>query len=244
MTPALAAVFLAALAEANDYGTSTGRQCELILAQGQRWFELFVSSKTNSQSDEPHFVALVRDITDRRAAEDQIQSLAFYDALTRLPNRRLLMDRLKHAQASAMRRRNKRGLLFIDLDGFKLVNEAFGHDAGDLLLQQVAKRIAACTREGDTVAHLGGDEFVVMFDELSENCADAVLQAESVGRKILHSLSQPYRFASYAHNGTASIGVTLFGDSQESFEKPLKRADFAMCQAKAAGRNNLQSYYA
>jgi diguanylate cyclase (GGDEF)-like protein/PAS domain S-box-containing protein len=243
MPPALATVFLAALMEANAHGSSTGRQCELILAQGNRWFELYLSPKTKSQGDEARFVALVRDITERRAAEDQIQSLAFYDALTRLPNRRLLMDRLKHALASGSRRVNKRGLLFVDLDNFKSVNEALGHDAGDLLLQQVAKRLTACIREGDTVAHLGGDEFVVMLEELSEDVAGAAMQTESVGEKILSSLSKPYQFSGYTHNGSASIGATLFGDSQESFEEPLKRADYAMCQAKAAGRNTLRFFY-
>jgi diguanylate cyclase (GGDEF)-like protein/PAS domain S-box-containing protein len=242
MPPALATVFLAALMEANANGLSMGRQCELILDQGNRWFELSVSPKTKSPGEEPRFVALVRDITDRRAAEDQIQSLAFYDALTRLPNRRLLMDRLKHALASGTRRPNKRALLFVDLDNFKAVNDALGHDAGDLLLQQVAKRLTTCIREGDTVAHLGGDEFVVMLEELSDDETDAAMQAESVGEKILSSLGKPYQFSGYMHSGSASIGATLFGDSQENFEEPLKRSDFAMCQAKAAGRNTLRFF--
>jgi diguanylate cyclase (GGDEF)-like protein/PAS domain S-box-containing protein len=244
MQPSLATVFMAALTEASANGTSTGRQFELILEQRPRWFELSVSSKSDSNEDEPRFVALVRDITERRAAEDQIHSLAFYDALTRLPNRRLLMERLLQAQESPTRRPGRRGLLFIDLDNFKSVNDAWGHDVGDLMLQQVAKRLTAATREGDTVAHLGGDEFVVILEELSNDAADAATQAEKICEKILNAFRKPYQFSGHTHHGSASVGVTLFGYTQEKFEEPLKRANFAMTQAKAAGRDNMRSYYA
>ncbi len=137
----------------------------------------------------------------------------------------------------------KGALLFVDLDHFKTVNDTLGHVTGDLLLEQVAQRLCACVRDGDTVARLGGDEFVVMLGDLSENEVDAANQAEMVGGKILDSLNQSYQLGRHLHHSTPSIGVTLFGgERQESLEEPLKRADLAMYQAKAAGRNNLRFF--
>lgn len=242
MPPALAAAFLTCLTEANATELSTSRQCELSLAQGNRWFELSVSPKTTKEGTMPRFVALVRDITNRKVAEEQIQNLAFYDPLTRLPNRRLLMDRLKQAMTTGARRQNSGALLFVDLDHFKTLNDTMGHDMGDLLLQQVAQRLTACIREGDTVARLGGDEFVVMLEDLSDDAMDAATQVEAVGTKILAALSQAYQFTNYTHHSSASIGVTLFGNIQENIEEPMKRADLAMYQAKAAGRNTLRFF--
>ncbi len=189
-----------------------------------------------------HYVATFSDITSRKNAEGEIKSLAFYDPLTRLPNRRLLMDRLAQALAAGSRHQRKGALLFIDLDNFKTLNDTLGHDKGDLLLQQVAKRLATCIREGDTVARLGGDEFVVMLEDLSESPLDAATQAEAVGEKIRVTLNQSYQLASYEHHSTPSIGITLFGDYQETIDEPLKRADLAMYQAKAAGRNTLRFF--
>ncbi|WP_296445802.1 EAL domain-containing protein [Rhodoferax sp. UBA5149] len=189
-----------------------------------------------------HYVATFSDITSSKTAEDEIKNLAFFDPLTHLPNRRLLMDRLEQAMAAGARHQRKGALLFVDLDDFKTLNDTLGHDKGDLLLQQVAKRLSTCIREGDTVARLGGDEFVVMLEDLSENALDAATQAEAVGEKILVALNQTYQLASYAHHSTPSIGVTLFADHQESIDEPMKRADLAMYQAKAAGRNTLRFF--
>ncbi|MFA6310691.1 MAG: EAL domain-containing protein, partial [Sterolibacterium sp.] len=189
-----------------------------------------------------HYVAVKEDITARKAAEDKINTLAFYDPLTGLPNRRLLLDRLQQALASSSRSKRSGALLFIDLDNFKTLNDTLGHDIGDLLLQQVGQRLATCVREGDSVARLGGDEFVVMLEDLSENTQEAATQAETVGGKILMTLNQHYQLGSYPHHSTPSIGVALFADQHETTDDLLKRADMAMYQAKAAGRNTLRFF--
>ena len=129
------------------------------------------------------WISLVDDITSRKVAEDEIRNLAFYDHLTGLPNRRLLIDRVRQAMASSSRSAQHCALLFLDLDNFKILNDTLGHDIGDLLLQQVASRVSNCVRKGDTVARLGGDEFVVMLEELSEFMQEAVMQTEAVGSK-------------------------------------------------------------
>ncbi|MFA7281354.1 MAG: EAL domain-containing protein [Sterolibacterium sp.] len=189
-----------------------------------------------------HYVAVKEDITARKAAEEKINTLAFYDPLTNLPNRRLLLDRLQQALASSTRSERYGALLFIDLDNFKTLNDTLGHDIGDLLLQQVAQRLTGCVREGDTVSRLGGDEFVVMLEDLSASARDAATQAETVGEKILARLNQAYQLASYEHRSTPSIGVTLFVGHQGNIDELLKRADMAMYQAKAAGRNTLRFF--
>jgi diguanylate cyclase (GGDEF)-like protein/PAS domain S-box-containing protein len=189
-----------------------------------------------------HFVVSMDDITQRKADEEQIRSLAFYDPLTQLPNRRLLMDRLEVALATCARHPRMGALLFVDLDNFKTLNDTLGHDIGDLLLQQVAERLKSCVREGDTVARLGGDEFVIMLEDLANDAIDAATQAEAVGEKILQTLGRSYVLRGHTHRSTPSIGVTLFGDRVESIEEPLKRADVAMYQSKAAGRNALRFF--
>ncbi len=186
--------------------------------------------------------ATVRDITKRKQAEEEIKNLAFYDPLTHLPNRRLLLDRLKQALASSARSGREGALLFIDLDNFKTLNDTLGHDIGDLLLKQVAQRLESCVREGDTVARLGGDEFVVMLEDLSEHDLEAAAQAETVGEKILAALNQPYQLATHVHHSTPSIGVAIFSDHEQSQDELLKQADIAMYQAKKAGRNTLRFF--
>ena len=186
--------------------------------------------------------ATVRDITERKQAEEEIKNLAFYDPLTHLPNRRLLLDRLKQALASSARSGREGALLFIDLDNFKALNDTLGHDIGDLLLKQVAQRLESCVREGDTVARLGGDEFVVMLEDLSEHDLEAAAQAETVGEKILATLNQPYRLGTHGHHSTPSIGVAIFSDHKQNQDELLKQADIAMYQAKKAGRNTLRFF--
>jgi len=177
------------------------------------------------------------DITDRKRAEHEIERLAFFDALTGLPNRRLLLDRLQRAIAACQRTRNLGALLFIDLDNFKDLNDTLGHDRGDELLAQVAGRLMRSVREVDTVARFGGDEFVVMLEALAPELGGAAAQAECVAEKLLSALNEPFDLDGAQHYSTPSIGITLYGDERLSVDELLKRADLAMYQAKAAGRN-------
>jgi diguanylate cyclase (GGDEF)-like protein len=185
---------------------------------------------------------LRREITERTQAEETVRNLAFFDALTQLPNRRLLRDRL--AQALALSRRNGQhgALLFIDLDNFKLLNDTHGHATGDLVLKQVAKRLQECIREGDSVARLGGDEFVVMLEELDGAREEAAARAELVAEKIVDRLGRPYTLGIFEYHGTASIGIALFPDRGITVDDMLKRADLAMYQAKSSGRNTLRFF--
>jgi diguanylate cyclase (GGDEF)-like protein len=184
-----------------------------------------------------------RNITAYKDALNQIQSLAFSDPLTGLPNRRLLIDRLKHALAAANRHQRKGALLLIDLDDFKIINDTLGHDQGDLLLQQVASRLQACVRQSDTVARLGGDEFIILLEDLSQDDQEVATQATALGEKIIAALNQPYQVNGAALRSTASIGVSVIhGRQVENTEEPLKQADLAMYQAKAAGRNTLRFF--
>ncbi|MGB3609012.1 MAG: PAS domain S-box protein [Cellvibrio sp.] len=187
-------------------------------------------------------IGLVSDISERRRHEERIQRLAFYDPLTELPNRRLLMDRLQHALASSARNGSHGAVLLLDLDHFKNLNDTLGHDAGDLLLCQVAERLTRCVREGDTVARLGGDEFVVVLEGLSQNIHEAAARAKAVGEHILSLLGQTYLLEDTEHYSSPSIGITLFSQQAETVDALLKRADVAMYQAKAAGRNTLQFF--
>jgi diguanylate cyclase (GGDEF)-like protein/PAS domain S-box-containing protein len=203
---------------------------------------LTITAVKDGAGEITHYVATMSDITERKMAEDEIKHLAFYDSLTGLPNRRLLIDRLEQALASRSRHCREGALLFIDLDNFKTLNDTRGHDKGDMLLQQVAQRLATCVRKGDTVARLGGDEFVVILEDLSENAQEAITQTKTVGEKILAVLDHAYELGGYVHHCSASIGVTLFADHQQNVDDLLQRADLAMYQAKAAGRNTLRFF--
>ena len=201
------------------------------------WLELDIVPVDYFDRGITHWVAVGRDITERKAAEDEIEHLAFYDALTQLPNRQLLMDRLERALSHGPGHTQVGALMFIDLDHFKVLNDTLGHSKGDLLLQQVAFRLSGCVRLDDTVARLGGDEFVVMLEDLGEDPELALAKIKLVGEKILAALCEPYDLAGYQHHGTCSIGITSFSRHQESIGDLLKQADLAMYQAKAAGRN-------
>jgi diguanylate cyclase (GGDEF)-like protein/PAS domain S-box-containing protein len=182
------------------------------------------------------------DITERKLVEAQIEQLAFYDPLTKLPNRRLLTDRLAQVLATGTRRQRLGALLFIDLDNFKVLNDTLGHSCGDQLLQQVAARLTATVRKGDTLARLGGDEFVVLLEDLDLNPLDAATQAKIVASKVLDALRQPYPLGDTQYHSTPSIGITLVGETDEPVNEPLRRADLAMYQAKSAGRNTLRFF--
>ena len=189
-----------------------------------------------------NYVATFTDTSMIKAAAEEIQQLAFYDSLTQLPNRRLLMDRLKHALATIGRSGRQGAVLFLDLDHFKVLNDSLGHDVGDLLLQQVAARLTACVREGDTVARLGGDEYVVVLEDLSEQSLEAAAQTETIANKILAALNQTYQLNEHEHHITPSIGIALFNNHHVTIEELLKQADIAMYQAKKAGRNTMRFF--
>ena len=178
-----------------------------------------------------------QDITDRKHAVQEIERLAFYDALTQLPNRRLLLDRLERLVLSSQRNHQHGALLFIDLDNFKDLNDTLGHDMGDQLLIQVAERLLGSVRECDTVARFGGDEFVILVEGLHREVDQALGQTETIARKLLSALNQSFELAGQKHYSTPSIGLTLFGEERLSVDELLKRADLAMYEAKAAGRN-------
>jgi diguanylate cyclase (GGDEF)-like protein/PAS domain S-box-containing protein len=203
---------------------------------------LTTSAVSDADGQVTHYVSVFTDITLRKEAEEQIHRLAFYDPLTKLPNRRLLMDRLHHAMASSIRTGDHGVILFIDLDNFKTLNDTKGHDVGDLLLIEVAQRLQACVRAGDTVARLGGDEFVVMLGNLSDDVEQAVTHAKMAGENIRESLSQPYLLLDFEHHSSCSIGISLFHAEDVSVDDLLKRADTAMYEAKAAGRNTLRFF--
>ncbi|RFU47681.1 EAL domain-containing protein [Paraburkholderia sp. DHOC27] len=184
-----------------------------------------------------HYVGTHHDITERKIAEERIRELAFYDALTRLPNRTLLLDRLMQAITASARSEACGAVLFIDLDHFKTLNDTLGHDKGDLLLQQVAQRLAASVLESDTVARVGGDEFVVVLGSLNENHHEAARQTEALGEKLLQVLGMPYQLGELEYRSTASIGATVFSGHQASMDELLKQADLAMYKSKERGRN-------
>jgi diguanylate cyclase (GGDEF)-like protein/PAS domain S-box-containing protein len=191
-----------------------------------------------------------RDITERKIAAEKIEHLAFYDPLTDLPNRRLLRDRLGQALTSSARHNRYGALMLLDMDDFKTLNDTLGHDVGDQFLVEVARRLQASVREGDTIARQGGDEFVVILEDLNEETL-AAIQVESIAVKILRAVSQPYLLDLSSQGGlkttrsyhcTSSIGITLFQDNSISVDELMKRADTAMYQAKAAGRDSLRFF--
>jgi diguanylate cyclase (GGDEF)-like protein/PAS domain S-box-containing protein len=194
---------------------------------------------------------LVSIAIERKQMEDEVRKLAFYDALTELPNRRLLTDRLKQALTTSKRKGLYGALLFLDLDNFKPLNDQHGHDFGDLLLKEAARRIRSCVREVDTVARFGGDEFVVVLSELVADKTASATQVSMVAEKIRAALAAPYLLSirkddsvetSVEHHCTSSIGAVLFGNQESSASDILKWADLAMYQAKAAGRNTVKFY--
>lgn len=207
---------------------------------------------SRSQDGKPlRMIGTHADITERKNAEEQIHSLAFYDALTLLPNRRMLNDRTNQAMASSKRSSRYCAMLFIDLDNFKPLNDRYGHAIGDLLLKEVARRISSCVREMDTVARFGGDEFVVMLSELDADKVESAAQAGIVAEKIRIILAEPYvlKFqqeghaeTTIEHRCTSSIGVALFINHEATPEEVLKWADIAMYQAKEGGRNRVHFY--
>ena len=203
---------------------------------------LTITAVKDNQGNTTQYVGIFSDISERKKAEEEIRNLAFYDSLTKLPNRRLLLERFHTAQIHSSRSNLYGAVMFLDMDRFKLINDSFGHGYGDLLLIEVAERISSSVRSVDTVARLGGDEFVVLLEEMAEGEEDASQKASHIAEKIRSALALPYELNECIHHSSPSIGVCLFKGTRHSVDALLKHADVAMYQAKDAGRNTVRFY--
>ncbi len=201
-----------------------------------------ISAVKNDRQEISQYVAIFSDITERKLAEDEIRTMAFYDQLTQLPNRRLFIERLNAALLASERRRDYGAVMFLDMDRFKSLNDTLGHDCGDLMLIEVARRIKCCVREMDTVARLGGDEFVVLIEDAGVNEQDAADKVGTVAEKIRDALSQSYTVKQHRHDSSPSIGIALFRGNAVSVDELLRRADLAMYRVKNGGRNAVCFY--
>jgi diguanylate cyclase (GGDEF)-like protein/PAS domain S-box-containing protein len=198
---------------------------------------LTISAVKNEFGKITHYVGTHVDITARKKADEQIKTLAFYDGLTGLPNRSLLFERLQHTLSLSLRSKQKLALMFIDMDHFKQVNDTLGHAAGDVLLKEVARRLQVCVRQSDTVSRWGGDEFIIMLENLDTDADEARTLLTEVGKKILAEFARPFVIEGQPYHYTASVGATLFGESSCTVDELLKQADEAMYLAKENGRN-------
>jgi diguanylate cyclase (GGDEF)-like protein/PAS domain S-box-containing protein len=214
------------------------------LSGAQVWVAMHCTPFQSEQNQIEGGIAIVENITERKQSEEEIRHLAYFDPLTQLPNRRLLMDRLGHALIASNRNREYGALMILDLDHFKSLNDTQGHDVGDRLLVAVSQRLAASLRQEDTVARMGGDEYVVMMEGLGQSERSAATQAEVVAEKIRYALNLPYILGDREteHFSTTSIGLTLFCGQDDPPEVLLKQADVALYQAKGAGRNAVRFF--
>jgi diguanylate cyclase (GGDEF)-like protein/PAS domain S-box-containing protein len=241
-------LFISGAAEGRTYTDEVEQLCR----DGSTVWTEVTTRFSRNEAGELIVLGVTRDIGERKKAEEQIRYLAFYDPLTHLPNRRLLLDRLGQVRSASKRTGHYAALMFIDLDNFKPLNDTHGHDVGDLLLMDVAHRIGSCVREADTVARFGGDEFIVMLNELSADRDASAVQAGIVAEKIRATLSRPYVLNVPKENGegahtvehhcTASIGVVLFINHEASQDDLIRWADMAMYQAKETGRNRVHFF--
>ena len=203
---------------------------------------LTITAVRNDRGETTEYVSIFSDITMRKQAEEEIFSLAFYDSLTRLPNRRFLLDRIQQALSASARSNQYGGLLFLDMDRFKTLNDTLGHDHGDLFLIDVAKRMRACVRDVDTVARIGGDEFVILLEEMGSNASDVSQKIALIAEKVRAALAEPYQLNDKEHLSSPSIGVCLYRGHEETVDALLKHADMAMYQAKESGRNGIRFF--
>jgi diguanylate cyclase (GGDEF)-like protein/PAS domain S-box-containing protein len=219
------------------------KRAELIAqrADGSQ-FPVELTLTAHKDFDSQLVTGFIRDISQQKKAQQEIENIAYYDLLTGLPNRRLLIDRFQRAVVKAKREKSYCALIFVDLDHFKTLNDTKGHDAGDQLLVEVAKRIQNAIRAGDSVARLSGDEFILVIENLSSHQPIASEQTAEIVQKLLSELDKTYQLGVFEFNTTGSIGITLFNDDQLSFEDHLRHADTAMYQAKTAGRNTYRFY--
>jgi diguanylate cyclase (GGDEF)-like protein/PAS domain S-box-containing protein len=232
-----------ALETAQRVGYSSGHQYRQDINGTLHWFELSIARKESTEPGAPvRFIALSRDITERKRAEARTHQLAYFDALTGLPNRRMLLDRMENVLRAAQDEAVVGAVFYIDLDNFKQINDARGHGLGDMLLEQVALRLARLQRPGDTVARLGGDEFVVLSHHLAKDLGSASRAAAAVAEDLRMALEAPYAIDAHLYSLTGSIGVTLFPKRAEGVEDLLREADTAMYRAKDLGRNRIRFY--
>ncbi|MCE2593631.1 EAL domain-containing protein [Motilimonas cestriensis] len=201
-----------------------------------------ITSVRDDDGNVTHYVICFEDMSERKAAEKRIENLAYYDELTGLPNRRMLLESLSDAFEHAKAHNMIGALLFIDLDHFKTINDSLGHAAGDWILEQVAIRLRNMIRDGDILARLGGDEFVLLLPDLSENPPHAEQQANIVGERLIQIVSAPYHYGEQTLHIGASVGITLFPGKKQNANDLLKQADTAMYQAKSAGRKTLMFF--
>lgn len=223
--------------------SSPRKRMELVAMRSDKTeFPVELTISALMQNEKYVFSAYVRDITDRKKHEEALYDLAFYDSLTRLPNRRLMLDRLKQTQLSSARLKRGSAILFLNLDDFKDLNSTQGHDVGDLLLIEVAKRLQDNLYGNDTVTRLGGDEFAVILDLLNEDSEFAAIQARNIAEKLLTAISQPFALENNDYHCSASIGITLFSDTEIPADELLQHAEAAMHQAKQQGRNTIKFF--
>ena len=236
LPPEAADIVLQALQQAHISGQARGQQYALTLDQKPHWFELSVAAKPVTSGQEPRFIVISRDITERKQAERDVRQLAYFDALTGLPNRSLLNDRIQHALAEAARRHESLALMFLDLDHFKNVNDTLGHRVGDELLVVLAERMQFVVREQDTVARQGGDEFILLLPNTDGD------GAARVAENLLHTLSQPVHIEQHELTVTPSMGIAQYPRDGSDLETLTRHADIAMYRAKQNGRNGYQFF--
>lgn len=209
------------------------RKCGEVYPQ-----HLNVSALSDNNGEITHYIGIFTDISSNDVNQTKLYHLAYYDPLTELPNRILMYDRLRHAIAVAKRAKSNIAVFFLDLDGFKAVNDRYGHKEGDNLLKQVASRIKSCLRESDTVSRFGGDEFTVVLPDVGSN-----ENVDSIAGKIVAMVGNPYTIAGEEVSITASVGITLYPNAAESTESLVKQADLAMYAAKRGGKNRFCYYH-
>jgi len=236
-----------------SYYEDMGKQLEAnAFWQGEIWNRrkngevypewLTITAVKNASGKVVNYVATMLDITQRKATEAKLEHLAYHDPLTGLANRRLLIDRLQHSLQAKSRSNLYGAVLFLDLDDFKTINDSSGHGKGDLLLQVVAKRLAQSIRKGDTLARYGGDEFVLLLEELSDNIRETAIEVQMIATKILADLRAPYDLEHLEYHSSASIGITLFDKQNTSAEELLKQVEVAMYEAKSSGGNSYRFF--
>lgn len=234
--------FLAAAQAADTAGLAEPYREIVALRKDRTEFPVLLGVSPLPGEEAAAFIGIVRDITQQRKDNEEIRRLAFFDALTGLPNRRLLMDRARQAMLNSRRTGFRGALMLLDLDHFKQLNDTLGHDIGDVLLQQVAQRLETCLRETDSVARFGGDEFVILLENLDPQADQASMQAEVVAEKAIASLAAPFQLGNHTYNTTPSIGIVEFAREATTIDELMMKADVAMYQAKAAGRNAVRFF--